>query len=444
MFCSQCGSDLTGMSGSFCNMCGAQVGIAQPTRAAHSPASQQRAVSPRNSAQNSNYTRTSRRQNRAAQGKRTMAIGAIAAVGVIVLVVVLLSRTSGNNGETPVDFFRFRADAETQGVRIDEYIGTDINVRIPARIEGEPVTSIGREAFSQSGIMSVHIPNTVVVIENSAFRDSRGLTSVTIGNSVERIGSSAFSGTGLTEVVIPNSVEYIGSSAFASTNLTRVTIGSSVEHIGDSAFSGTELTEIVIPNSVKYIGSSAFARTNLTSVTMGNSVEFIGPRAFAGTELTSIDIPNSLVTITCGVFPNIRDLEEIVIPYGVTKIGSFDSLYLRGVISGVVQGEVLDLPEVVRLRSVVIPNSVTEIDDRAFLGTDITHVLIPDSVTTIGEGAFANCNYLTCVTIGNRMTYISEFAFTGSTALTVESRQAILNINPTARLDGWWFGEEWD
>lgn len=310
MFCNQCGNDLTGMSGRFCNMCGAQVGVTQPKRATQSPTPQQRAVSPRRPVQSSNYTRTSRRQNRTVRGNRTMAIGAIAAVVVIILVVVLLSGTSGNDDETPVEYFLFSADAETQGVRIDEYIGTDINVRIPVRIEGEPVTSIGREAFFESGIMSVYIPDTVAVIERSAFSGSRGLTSVTIGRNTERIGNNAFSGTGLTEIVLPDRVEWIG--------------------------------------------DEAFAWTNLASVTMGNSVEHIGHNAFTGTDLTSIDIPDSLTTITSGAFPNINDFAEIVIPYGVTTIGSNAFYGLRN------------------LRSVIIPDSVTEICSSAFAGTNLT------------------------------------------------------------------------
>ena len=54
----------------------------------------------------------------------------------------------------------------------------------------------------RTGLTSVTIGNSVESIENYAFRDCTGLTSVTIGNSVKRIGSEAFYGcTGLTSVV---------------------------------------------------------------------------------------------------------------------------------------------------------------------------------------------------------------------------------------------------
>ena len=91
---------------------------------------------------------------------------------------------------------------------------------------------------------SVVIPETVnyngttysvTYIGGEAFRNCRGLTSVTIPNSVTSIGNSAFRGcSGLTSVTIPNSVTSIGQEAFYwCSGLTSVTIGNSVTSIGE-------------------------------------------------------------------------------------------------------------------------------------------------------------------------------------------------------------------
>lgn len=103
----------------------------------------------------------------------------------------------------------------------------------------------------------------------SAFAGCSGLTSITIGNSVESILYGAFSScSGLTSVTIPNSVTTIGREAFNyCTNLTSVTIGNSVTSIGSYAFfycSG--LTSVTIPKSVTSIGTHAFDEAELATV----------------------------------------------------------------------------------------------------------------------------------------------------------------------------------
>ena len=54
------------------------------------------------------------------------------------------------------------------------------------------VTSIGEDAFYNSGITSMTIPNSVTSISENAFLDCHQLEFVTIGNSVTTIGEYAF------------------------------------------------------------------------------------------------------------------------------------------------------------------------------------------------------------------------------------------------------------
>ena len=95
------------------------------------------------------------------------------------------------------------------------------------------------------------IPNTVVTIEESAFSEST-ISSVTIPNSVETIGSWAFSGCGnLRTVTLPASVTEIGEGVFeVCTKLTSVRIPASVKTIQKWTFAECEaLTDVYYDGS---------------------------------------------------------------------------------------------------------------------------------------------------------------------------------------------------
>jgi hypothetical protein len=68
---------------------------------------------------------------------------------------------------------------------------------------------------------------------------------------------------------------------------------------------------------------------------------------------------------------------------------------------------------------VVVPNTVTRIEEGAFAGcTALTSIVIPDSVTWIGDYAFADCLSLTDVTIPDSVTSIGQEAFSGCDGLS--------------------------
>ena len=71
------------------------------------------------------------------------------------------------------------------------------------------------------------------------------------------------------------------------------------------------------------------------------------------------------------------------------------------------------------LTNIIIPNSVTEIDDFAFEDcTGLTSIVIPNSVTDIWESAFQGCTGLTSIVIPNSVTEIGSWAFRGCSGLT--------------------------
>jgi len=216
----------------------------------------------------------------------------------------------------------------------------------------------------------------------------------------------------LISVTIPTSVTSIGNEVFSyCSSLPSITIPNSVTSIGDYAFKCCyELTSITIPNSVTSIGKEAFyACRGLTSVTIGNSVTSIGQKAFIDCSgLTSVNISDIAAwfnitfadkfsnPLNCAehFFLNGVEIEDLVIPNGVTSIGGWAFIGCKS------------------MTSVTIGNSVTSIENCAFFGCrGLISVTIGNSVTSIGKEAFLDCRGLTSITIGNSVTSIGNYAF---------------------------------
>ncbi|MDR1185070.1 MAG: leucine-rich repeat protein [Coriobacteriales bacterium] len=135
--------------------------------------------------------------------------------------------------------------------QIDEWLSTDIDLELPSTINGEPVTSIGKNAFlNTDSLRSIIIPSTVRHIGLGAFFQVSNLTKVVLTQGLILIDRSAFNGCSLlTEVTIPDTCLHIGKLAFYNCmNLERVRIPMSVGAIAKDAFLGC-------PNLV-IIGSS--------------------------------------------------------------------------------------------------------------------------------------------------------------------------------------------
>ncbi len=127
------------------------------------------------------------------------------------------------------------------------YVGEDADLILPENYLGQDYEIYEFAFYQRSDLTSVTIPDSVTRIGRYAFRFCDSLTQVTIRNGVESIGDYAFNGcTGLTSITIPDSVTSIGNQAFyGCDSLTSVTFADPEGwYVASSstATSGTSLT----------------------------------------------------------------------------------------------------------------------------------------------------------------------------------------------------------
>lgn len=129
-------------------------------------------------------------------------------------------------------------------------------------------------------------------------------------------------------------------------------------------------------------------------VVIPDTVSKIGNHCFANSNIKSVVIPNSVNEIEYYAFEHCKSLTSITIPNSVTSIGS-------SAFSG--SG----------LTSITIPNSVTRFFvDYAFSGCyNLTSIKLPSSITRIGKSMFYSCSSLTSITIPSGITEICDNAF---------------------------------
>ena len=99
---------------------------------------------------------------------------------------------------------------------------------IPQTIEGNPVTSIGEQAFGNCfSLTNITIPDSIVSIGNQTFESCYSLTNITLPDGLTSIGRAAFAEcTSLTNITIPDSVTSIGFGCFTGSPITNLEIPS--------------------------------------------------------------------------------------------------------------------------------------------------------------------------------------------------------------------------
>ncbi|MBO4966314.1 MAG: leucine-rich repeat protein [Muribaculaceae bacterium] len=283
------------------------------------------------------------------------------------------------------------------------YITENISGVATVQMSGQ--YSLAEEIRTQTGIMPGAVTQLAIngplsdtdwmVIQRNLLAchtlDLSGVTNTTIPNE-------AFKGNGrLLNVTLPKSLDVIGMSAFEGCRNLRISsLPSGLTSIGKSAFrdcTSLELEEL--PESMKRIGINAFSNCESLNLTSLPALESIGYSAFSGcTRLKEIDLSKTQITLL-GI--NGED------SYGIWDAGCFDNCS--------------------KLRTVILPETLTEIGVNAFSHTSVNFINFPKSLTTIGAHAFEDTP-LIAADLSEKLESISDKAFNGC------DRLATVNLSP--------------
>ncbi|WP_160114354.1 leucine-rich repeat domain-containing protein, partial [Aquimarina sp. AU119] len=259
-------------------------------------------------------------------------------------------------------------------------------------------------AIAPPEVMIVVYEGTATEVEIPETVDDNGKTyTVTaIGENTDTFHGGLirpFFEKGLTHVKIPNTVTIIGLGAFNTNNLTEVDIPNSVTHIRRWGFSGNFLKELTIPANVEYIGPQAFFGLKNIPIVRSerNPPPEIDETAFdtpSGPHFRKMDLVVPFIAIQAYEDAGWKeDFGFVSITSGVTtvdkvKYGLVDSPGAATLIADVGVPFHLIIPSEVDIGGNSYP--VTAIGDGAFVSTEraLLTVIIPESVKSIGEKAF--------------------------------------------------------
>ena len=117
-----------------------------------------------------------------------------------------------SHDETPAEDFEFNDGRDD--IIIDKYVGKDPIVVIPDEIDGKKVVGFGSAFTLNNNIVAVKIGNNVQEVVKSAFSGCKQLKYVVMGDSVKTIGGGVFDGTNLQELVLNDGLQKVGSDDY--------------------------------------------------------------------------------------------------------------------------------------------------------------------------------------------------------------------------------------
>lgn len=212
----------------------------------------------------------------------------------------------------------------------------------------------------------------------------------TVPKFITQIAENAFANTDVEVVHIPERLEVIGKNAFSwCQKLKFINIPDNVHLIDDGAFSNCSVIDnIQFPKSLKFIGASSFrACCALREIDLPESLTAISRRAFDFCiSLERVEVPSGIKILSEGVFSHCDSLRKVILPEGLTSIGAWA------------------FAECIELREINFPEGLETIEEVAFFNCkSMVAFDLPKSLKILGRQAFVGCQNLHLVNMPSRL-----------------------------------------
>ncbi len=304
------------------------------------------------------------------------------------------------NKKTDEEGFEYVKVDQGSAVEIVGYTGTETEVKVPSKIGGLSVISIGNGAFAGNDkIVSVKLNNNVTSMGDEVFKNCTALTEVDSIKALESIGASCFEGcTALVEFKIPDNVTSVAEKCFYGCSaLAEVDVHKNLKSVAKDAFVGTAwenampdgplslgrvlysykgaLKDVVIPKGVSLIEDYAFIGCDsMETLTLGYDVEEIGLYAFQNcVNLKSVNVNDALGVVSAGAFKGCVSLTSMDFSESTLATIGYEAF-----------------SDCVALNEVKLCETISEIGDYAFQGTSLKTISFDKNVNSVGVNSFLN------------------------------------------------------
>jgi hypothetical protein len=239
-----------------------------------------------------------------------------------------ISKKKGENGNIGANAFDIGSSGESQMKQLDgfvffshngvhylvDYIGAENSIVFPTSYNGSTYV-IFHHMLSYTTVRHIVIDGGTNEIPANAFYHTEKLTTVTLGDSIKRIGNDAFCNCRtLKRIEIGNGVTEIGRNAFWNCRrLIEVALGSSVEKIEiDSFYECHSLTNFTV-----HADNQHFSTNDGALLSKDGTVLYIYP---SGKDNVVYRIPDGVKVIKSYAFSWNALIVEVILNDGVEEI----------------------------------------------------------------------------------------------------------------------------